>query len=169
MQDKLNSIKQSTHQKVIDFIKANNIPYQQISHEPAHTCEQSAEARNESIAIGGKTLLFKSKKAFHLFVLSAAKEVDSTRVRKIVKSQKLRFATKEELLEMAGVVKGALPPFGEPVLPFEIYIDLSILQNERIAFNAGLLTESIILACSDYLEIIEANNGKIKYANFSKN
>ena len=62
--------------------KPFSINFEQMEHSETTTCDQSAAARGEDIAIGGKTLLFKSKKAFHLFVTSAATEVDSTKVRK---------------------------------------------------------------------------------------
>jgi prolyl-tRNA editing enzyme YbaK/EbsC (Cys-tRNA(Pro) deacylase) len=39
------------------------------------------------------------------------------------------------------------------VLPFDLYLDSSILQNERIAFNPGSLTDSIIMKRADYVEI----------------
>lgn len=146
---------QSTFDKIIQHLKLCSTPYEQLEHSAATTCEQSASARGEDIAIGGKTLLFKSKRNFHLFVTSAATEVDSTRVRKILRSQKLRFASPQELEELAGVVKGALPPYGDPILPYDLYIDISILKNEKIAYNAGKLTTSHILDLNDYLEIIK--------------
>ena len=31
---------------------------------------------------------------------------------------------------------GSIPPFGKPFLPFELFVDPSILDNERIAFSA---------------------------------
>ena len=42
--------------------------------------------------------------------------ITKDKIRKILKSQRLRFATKEELLDLAGVVKGALPPFGRDLI-----------------------------------------------------
>jgi prolyl-tRNA editing enzyme YbaK/EbsC (Cys-tRNA(Pro) deacylase) len=50
-------------------------------------------------------------------------------------------------------VPGSVPPFGEPILPFELYVDESILENKRIAFNAGSLTDSIIMSVDDYMKI----------------
>jgi Ala-tRNA(Pro) deacylase len=38
-----------------------------------------------------------------------------------------------------------VPPFGAPLLPFPLYAAESILENERIAFNAGSLTDSIVM------------------------
>ncbi len=63
--------------------------------------------------------------------------------------KKFRFATPQELAAF-GLVPGAVPPFGEPVLPLALHVDPSVLANEVIAFNAGSLTESIILSIEDY-------------------
>ena len=39
---------------------------------------------------------------------------------------------------------------GEPILPLPLHVDRSVLANDRIAFNAGLLTDSIIMATADW-------------------
>jgi prolyl-tRNA editing enzyme YbaK/EbsC (Cys-tRNA(Pro) deacylase) len=36
-------------------------------------------------------------------------------------------------------------------LPFDLYVDESIKDNDRIAFNAGTLTDSMFLRMEDYL------------------
>jgi Ala-tRNA(Pro) deacylase len=140
-------------EKLRHYLHEHGIPYEEVDHPPAENCLASATARGEDLSIGGKTILFKNKKGFHLFVLSAAKKIDNNRVRKILKSQKVRFASKEELYKQAGVVKGALPPFGRDFLPFDLYLDQSILDNDRIAFNAGVLTKSFIIKVKDYLSL----------------
>ena len=40
----------------------------------------------------------------------------------------------------------------------ELFIDEAILQNDKVAFNAGSLTDSVIMKRSDYLQVA---NGKI--------
>lgn len=119
-----------------------------------HTCDESAMARGEEKKIGGKTLMLKDKHGmYHLFVLSAALDADSNKIRRILKSQKLRFARDGELKEIAGVEKGALPPFGKGILPFDVYVDESILENDRIAFNPGVTTLSFIMNVADWLRL----------------
>lgn len=139
--------------KIRKLLIANNVTFEEIDHLPSKTCQQSAKARGRDIKIGGKTILFKDKKDYRLFVISAALQVDSNKVRKILKSQRLRFATAQELKELAGVEKGALPPFGRDILPYDLYVDKSITENQEIAFNAGLLTKSFILKVKDYLKL----------------
>jgi Ala-tRNA(Pro) deacylase len=41
------------------------------------------------------------------------------------------------------------------VLPFDLFVDPSVLANEVVAFNAGSLTESIILATADYRRLAQ--------------
>lgn len=138
-------------QKIRTLLEENAIDYQERVHPPARTCEESAQARGEEIRIGGKTLLLKDKQGtYRLFALSAAREADSNKIRKILNSQKLRFATDGELRDLAGVEKGALPPFGRDILPFDLYVDGSILENDRIAFPPGVTTLSFIMDVKDW-------------------
>ena len=51
-----------------------------------------------------------------------------------------------------------MPPFGPPILTMELYVDEAILQNEKVAFNAGSLTDSVIMKREDYLKVA---NGKL--------
>ena len=48
---------------------------------------------------------------------------------------------------------GSVPPFGPPVLPFDLFVDDAIRANERVAFNAGSLTDSLIVPVPDYVRV----------------
>ena len=137
------------------MLDERSIEYREVHHEQTFTSEQSAAARGESIRIGGKALLLKIGDEFKLFVLSAVLKLDSNAIRKHFGVRASRFANKEELAELTGLVPGCVPPFGEPILPFKLYVDESITQNERIAFNAGSLTDSIILSTEDYIALAQ--------------
>ncbi len=139
--------------RIRELLDAEGLAYRHVHHEPTYTSEQSAAARGESIQIGGKALLMKVGDEFRLLVLSAALRLDSAAVRRHFGVKRVRFASPEELMEMTGLVPGSVPPFGRPILPFDLYVDESITRNERIAFNAGSLTDSIITSVEDYLRI----------------
>ncbi len=139
------------------FLNERNIPFRTVHHEPTFTSEESAKARGEDVRIGGKAILMKIDDDFKLFVLSAAFKIDSKKIKEHFKAKSIRFATKEELHSLAGLVPGSVPPFGEPILDFELFIDRSVLQNEMIAFNAGSLTDSIIMKITDYLTVAHAH------------
>ena len=142
---------------VLDAITARldaaGIEYRLLHHEPTRTSEDSARVRGEDLATGGKALLLKTGDDFRLFVFSAARKLDSAAVKKRFRVRKLRFATPDELVQQTGLVPGAIPPFGEPILPYPLFVDTSTTQSERIAFNAGSLNDSIIMSVDDYLRV----------------
>lgn len=134
------------------MLKKESIQFKTVSHEPTFTSAESAKARGEDISIGGKAIVIKIGKLFKLFVLSAALKMDSAAIKRYFQEKKIRFATEEELYELTGLMPGAVPPFGEPIFQLELFVDTSILRNEKIAFNAGSLTDSIIMRTDDYIK-----------------
>lgn len=146
-------VSESTLEAIKALLDGAGISYRLLHHEPTRTSEESAAVRGEPMEIGGKALLMLVAGEFRLFVLSAARRMDSRKVKEHFGVKRCRFATAEELLELTGLVSGSVPPFGEPILPFEIYADESLIFENRIAFNAGTRTDSIIMRRSDWSAI----------------
>lgn len=140
--------------QIRDLLAHACVEFREISHEPTHTSEESARVRGESLAVGAKALLLKTDDSFRLFILPADMQLDAKRVKQELKVRSVRFATKEELLELTGLVPGSVPPFGPPILPFELYGDAAIgTVEDKVAFNAGSLTRSIVMKASDWKSI----------------
>lgn len=137
-------------QQIRDWLTREAIPFREVHHAATRTSEESALARGEELRVGGKALLIKVDSTLRLFILSADRKLDSAAIRQYFGAKKMRFATPEELMELTGLVPGSVPPFGEPILPFTVYADPSVFENERIAFNAGSLTDSVIMSTNDY-------------------
>lgn len=144
---------ESVHESICRCLNENQVEFRKVHHEPTRTSEDAAKARGEDLRIGGKALLMKADGDYRLFVLPADRKVDSGVIRRHLRIRKLRFATSDELADLTGLVPGSVPPFGTPILPFPLFVDEAIRQNERIAFNAGSLTDSIILSTVDYFRI----------------
>lgn len=135
------------------LLTAAGVAFREVHHEPTATSEDSARARGEELRVGGKALLLRGDDEYALFVLPADRKIDSRRVRTELGWRKLRFATRNELWELTGLSPGSVPPFGRPILPFPLYVDSGIPENDRIAFSAGSLTDSMVLAMPDYLQV----------------
>jgi len=143
-----------TLERIRKYLNAAGISYREVEHEPTRTSEESAAARGESLRIGAKALLLRTDGIFQLFVLPADRKMDSTAIRRYLGIRKTRFASVEELDSLVSLVPGAVPPFGEPILPFKLYADNAMgKETDKVAFNAGLLTHSIIMASSDWIDI----------------
>jgi Ala-tRNA(Pro) deacylase len=140
--------------EVLDRIRAwltqENVSPREAHHEATRTSEDSARARGEEMRVGGKALVIKVDDTFRLFVLSADRKLDSAAIKQHFGAKRTRFATPEELMEKTGLVPGSVPPFGAPILPFPLYTDPSVFENNRVAFNAGSLTDSMVIPIEDY-------------------
>lgn len=141
------------------LLQQHAIPFREVQHEPTLTSQDAAAARGEELKHGGKALLMKVGVDFALFVLPADRRAHSGSIRKELGLKKIRFASREELATLTalesrpGLPPGSVPPFGHPILPFPLYVDSAICENQRIAFNAGSLTDSIVMTVSDYLKV----------------
>ncbi len=142
-------------ERIRKWLVAEGVGFREVHHEPTRTSEESAAARGEELRVGGKALLIKVDETFRLFVLSADRKLDSGAIKRHFGARKTRFATPEELMTATGLVPGSVPPFGAPILAFQLYTDPSVFENTRIAFNAGSLTDSVILQIDDYRRLAQ--------------
>jgi prolyl-tRNA editing enzyme YbaK/EbsC (Cys-tRNA(Pro) deacylase) len=137
--------------KIRSLLSSPKLSYKEIEHAPTFTSEESARARGEELEVGAKAILMKIADDYRLFVLPANRRLDSSAIKRELGAKSMRFASREELLELTGLVPGSVPPFGPPVLPFKLYCDLAVgASRDRVAFNAGSLTVSMVMAASDW-------------------
>ncbi|MGA9117221.1 MAG: YbaK/EbsC family protein [Bacteroidota bacterium] len=137
------------------FLDAEGAAYRMVEHEPTRTSQESARARGEPLEHGAKAILLKVEDRFQLCVLSAARKLDSRKLRAAFACRKIRFATPGELMDLTGLMPGTVPPFGRPVLPFDLVIDAGLEGNPRVAFNAASPVRSVIMEGAEYLRIAQ--------------
>jgi Ala-tRNA(Pro) deacylase len=142
-------IMEATFKKVTDFLDEQGAPYKILEHEPVFTSEQAAKIRGTSLKQGAKALLFKSKENFILIVAPGDKRVDSKKLKKLLGTKDLRFATPEEVKQVMGCEIGACYPFGN-LIGVRMIVDKSVGKNEIISFNAGLHNRSVLIKYADY-------------------
>lgn len=158
-------------QRIFDLLNGNGIRYTSLRHEATPTSEDSARVRGEALSTGGKALVLRYREAaarsdgggddgaqsasgFAVFVLSASRKLHAKAVKKEFGTKNVRFATGDELADLTGgLVPGSVPPFGRPVVDLDLFVDTSVAENEKIAFNCGSLTDSIIMSAADYLRV----------------
>ena len=142
---------ESVLSRIREVLSRAGVPFREVEHELTFTSQESAAARGEELGVGAKALLLRVDDAFSLFVLPADRRLDSAAVKRHLRVKRVRFATSEELLELTGLVPGSVPPFGRPVLPFDLFADALVgTRSEKVAFNAGSLTVSVVMSASDW-------------------
>lgn len=144
---------EQTVQAIRKFLEENHISYEYKEHEEVRTSEEAAKARGEDIKIGAKAMILKADDKFVMLVLSSAKKIDSKKVKQMLDAESLRFATPEEVTQLTGCIPGGVPPFAN-IFGLELIVDMTIPQNEYMAFNAGERTKSLKLKTEDYLKLL---------------
>jgi len=147
--------------KIQLFLEEQGVQFEKKEHEATLTSEDSARIRGDKLSQGAKAIVYKVQDEFYLFVLAADEKLDPKKIKQYFKDKgkkvkKTRFASVDELKEMTGLVPGSVPPFGKPMLDFELFVDPSLLVNKTISFNAGSLTKSIAMALDDYISVSNA-------------
>jgi len=74
---------------------------------------EHAPVRGTPLEAGAKALVVRAEDRFVHCVLPAHLKADNARLRALVGTRTLRFATPDELLTVTGCAPGAVPPFGE--------------------------------------------------------
>lgn len=139
----------SVFQRIKELLDGAGIVHTVMEHEPVYTSEQAAAVRGTPLASGAKALIVKADDRFVLLILPADRKLESKTARNALGAKGLRFATREEVLEMTGLQPGSIPPFGS-LFGLPVYCDPGLAANASINFNAGDLCRSVQMAYADW-------------------
>ncbi|MCE9532501.1 MAG: hypothetical protein K8T89_15475 [Planctomycetes bacterium] len=128
------------------------IPFAVSHHEAVFTSEQAAAVRGVSLGSGAKALVVKAGEQFVLLVVPADRKLDSKKGRASLGVKAIRFATKEEVLEITSLLPGSIPPFGS-LFNLQTYVDPALAEHASINFNAGDHCISVQMTHADYLSV----------------
>jgi Ala-tRNA(Pro) deacylase len=137
------------------LLEESGCDFELIEHGVSRSAAEAAAARATPLGLGTKAILFKYGRDFGVFALRADLAILSVRIRRGLGVQRTRFATLEELRELTGLPPGAVPPFGEPVLPFPLFVDPSVVERETMLFTAGSRRLSVRMRAADYARLAQ--------------
>ncbi len=149
----------SIFERVESLLKQHEVAFQVLRHEPVYTSEEAARVRGTPLASGAKALVCKGEDRFVMFVVPADRKLDSRAVRRVKGWRKLRFATREEVLELTGLTPGSIPPFGS-LFGLSTLCDERLGENDVINFNAGDHGISVSMRFADYVLVEKPELGK---------
>jgi Ala-tRNA(Pro) deacylase len=142
----------SVFERLEQFLQQRGVNFQVSRHEPVFTSERAAAVRGTALSSGAKALIVKAEDRFVMLVLPADRRLDSRKAQRGLGVKNLRFASKEELMELTGLEPGAVPPFGS-LFNLPAYVDPALAENASINFNAGDRTISIQMSHADYMTV----------------
>lgn len=145
------------------FLDDNNVKYMTVRHSIAYTAQQVAESAHISGNEIAKTVMVKLDDRLAMAVVRGTDQVDMDLLRGAAGAGKAELASEAQFQgKFPGIEVGAMPPFGN-LYDMPVYVDESLAQDERIAFNAGTHSELIQLAYEDFERLV-----KPTVSNFSR-
>jgi Ala-tRNA(Pro) deacylase len=142
----------SGFERLQEWLTQTGVSFTVLRHEPVFTSEQAAAVRGTPLKSGAKALIVKAGDRFLLLVLPADRKLDSRKARDMLGAKALRFATREEVLELTGLQPGSIPPFGR-LFGLTTYCDPALADNPSINFNAGDHAISVQMTYADYAAV----------------
>lgn len=131
----------------------DGVPHRVVEHPPIRGAEDAAALRGTPLEIGGKSLLLKVGDRWVMLVLSGARKLHNPSLRRALRAQRYRFASREELRDVTGLEPGCVPPFGRPIFDADLVVDEATAANDAIAFSLADPTRSVVMATSDWLAV----------------
>ena len=96
------------------YMEERGIPFEIYDHQPITSVEESKQLGLPHEGAGTKNFFLRDKKKRNYFIITTKedKPVDLKKVRELLGTSALSFASSEDLDQMLGVVTGAVGPFG---------------------------------------------------------
>ena len=150
-------------EKILNIFKENNVTYQLYEHEPVYTSQEAAKIRGVELKTGCKSMVLKTKDGkFVLANVAADRKIDLKKLERM-SDRKLSFASKVEVLQTTNCESGSVPPFGK-LFGLPTFLDESVLENDFVNFNIGMLTRSVKISKQDLLKIMDPTISKFSKA-----
>jgi len=155
--------------KIIELLENSKVAFTVLEHSAEGRSEEVSNIRGTKLCEGAKAMVLKGTQPdksilFLLAILPADKSIDLSKIKQALNLKKITFANTDDAKRLTGCEIGAIPPFSfnEELC---LIIDNAIKNNEKVAFNAGSLSKSIVLLTKDYLNVLPK---KTTFFDFSK-
>ena len=140
--------------KLLELFHQERVDYQLFEHPPVYTSAQAAKERGVELRSGVKAMLLRTNEGkFVLADVAADRRIDFSKMEKLLATKHVRFATREEVLSVTKCEPGSVHPIGR-LFGVDTFLDNTVLQNERVNFNIGMLTKSVQISSQDLVRVM---------------
>lgn len=159
-------------QDIYDFLKAKNIWHEITEHEAVYNMEELEKVELPYPDADGKNLFVRDDKKlnYYLITVKGDKRVDLKEFRKNNGTRNLSFASPEDLMNIMGLIPGAVSPLGilnDTELKVHFYIDKDFMNDSHlIGIHPNDNTATVWLKIEDLIEIIKEHGNDVNVIEF---
>lgn len=142
--------------------------YFTVEHPAVYTIEDMENCNLPYMEYVAKNLFLRDDKKLHyyLVVMTHDKTADLKKLRELIGSRKLSFASEIDLAIKLDLLKGSVTPFGilnDDDRSVEVIMDNDIMNNEKVGVHPNTNEASVWLSPIDLVKIIEDHGNTIKF------
>jgi len=146
--------------KLKQFLDDHGVRYVTINHSPAFTAQEIAAAAHIPGQELAKTVVVELDGKLAMAVLPASFQVDLARLKAATGADHVKLASEKDFGDRFPECElGAMPPFGN-LYEMEVFADVSLIEDEQIAFNAGSHSELVRLPYEAFAELVHPTTGR---------
>lgn len=156
--------KEQTYQ----YLRDHNVAFEATEHAAVYNMEELAAIRLPHPEWDAKNLFVRDdkKRNYYLITVKGDKRVDLKEFRKQHGLRNLSFASADDLMEILGVIPGAVTPLGllnDENLRVKLYLDADFAGN-MIGVHPNDNTATVWMQADDLLALIRAHGNEAELA-----
>ena len=156
--------KEQTYQ----YLRDHNVPFEATEHAAVYNMEELAAIRLPHPEWDAKNLFVRDDKKlnYYLITVKGDKRVDLKEFRKQHGLRNLSFASADDLMEILGLIPGAVTPLGllnDENLRVKLYLDADFAGN-MIGVHPNDNTATVWMQADDLLALIRAHGNEAELA-----
>lgn len=150
-------------QKLEDFLREKNVPYDHLPHHRANTAVTAALAERVPLHQEAKVVMVKANDQDVMVVLPGYRHLSYLKLESALGAGKVRLAFEDELYDMfEGCEVGAMPPFGN-LYGIPVWADTELAKERAIVFNAGTHRDAVRMLYEDWARIVNPQVADLGY------
>ena len=151
----------NTPEQLFAFLDSLGIPHKTVSHPPLFTVEQSRALRGQIAGGHTKNLFLRDKKnAIYLVVTEEEADIDLKGLHRLLgASGRFSFGSADLMMELLGVVPGAVTPFGainDGDGRITIVLDTAMMEHDTLNYHPLVNTMTTSIARDDLVKFLKA-------------
>lgn len=155
----LHATAMSISQKVLDFLKKNDIQVKVMGHKKVYTAHDLAQTTKEKLNKIGKTLLVKADGKNYLVLVPGHYYLDLSKIKKQLKAKTVKLANEKHIKKILDADVAGLHPFAG-IGKIELLLDKKLTQVRDALISAGSFTESLIMQAKDLKKLEHVTLGE---------
>lgn len=153
--------------EIYELIEKKNIWHEITEHGEVYNMEDLAQIELPYPEYDAKNIFVRDEKKinYYLITVKSDKRVDLKEFRRTYGTKNLSFAKEEDLMNLLGLIPGAVSPLGllnDKENKVEFYLDKEFLEKDAlIGVHPNDNTSTVWLKTQDMINLIEENGNKV--------